>query len=76
MVSFLVTLFIATNHHPPHYSTFSLFLSDGEDATEVEEVDQHQYLRINRGTVSRLQAHTLPFIQSDYHWRATLAGES
>ena len=45
------------------------------DITNEEEVeDEHQYLGINRAAVSRSQAHTLPFIQSDYHWRCSLTG--
>lgn len=45
------------------------------DPTNEEEVeDEHQYLGINRAAVSRSQAHTLPFIQSDYHWRCSLTG--
>eukprot|EP00598_Pedospumella_elongata_P003987 CAMPEP_0184981850 /NCGR_PEP_ID=MMETSP1098-20130426/11438_1 /TAXON_ID=89044 /ORGANISM="Spumella elongata, Strain CCAP 955/1" /LENGTH=1398 /DNA_ID=CAMNT_0027505457 /DNA_START=27 /DNA_END=4223 /DNA_ORIENTATION=+ len=46
------------------------------DPTNEEEVeDEHQYLGINRAAVSRSQAHTLPFIQSDYHWRCSLTVE-
>eukprot|EP01032_Pedospumella_encystans_P007994 gene7994-9529_t len=46
------------------------------DLTNEEEVeDEHQYLGINRAAVSRSQAHTLPFIQSDYHWRCSLTVE-
>jgi hypothetical protein len=41
----------------------------------AEDHDEHQYLGINRAAASRAQAHTLPFIQSDHHWRSTLAVE-
>jgi hypothetical protein len=48
-----------------------------QNATEksAEDHDEHQFLGINRVATSRAQAHTLPFIQSDHHWRSTLAVE-
>jgi hypothetical protein len=49
-----------------------------EDITTKEvqdfQEDEHQFLGVNRAAISRSQAHTLPFIQSDRHWRSTLAG--
>jgi hypothetical protein len=55
--------------------------SDGAAANQntteksAEDNDEHQFLGINRAAASRAQAHTLPFIQSDHHWRSTLAVE-
>jgi len=44
-------------------------------AEQENDQNEHQFLGINRAAASRTQAHTLPFLQSDYYWRTTLAVE-
>lgn len=48
--------------------------ADGTATESVEPEDEHQFLGINCAAASRAEAHTLPFIQSDYYWRPTLTG--
>ena len=56
-------------------TTTAAVVCSKESDIEFDKEDEHQYLGINRATISRAQAHTLPFIQSDYHWRSTLTVE-
>ena len=67
-----IVLFCFNSFQPRTSTDAADSTTDPVNDEEIE--DEHQYLGINRAAVSRSQAHTLPFIQSDYHWRCSLTG--